>query len=193
MRVERIRKAWLRRTADKLQALALSCEPPVVSDDPICEEPLVEAPRNLPEHLLAQGLLMEVVAARPDLEVFIVHFAREASRRHFHRISESPSVSARAKRYIDQHVEHRITIADVSRAAGAGRSAVCDSFQRDFGVSIHAYVVQKRLDLAAGLLVTTNDKIEAVAYAVGFARTSFVRAFRHHFGVSPSQFRGRNR
>ncbi|NAS30195.1 helix-turn-helix domain-containing protein [Flavobacteriaceae bacterium R38] len=52
------------------------------------------------------------------------------------------------------------------------------------------YIVRKRLERAAGLIINTEDKVEEIAFDVGYETpTSFSKQFKKHFGISPTDYR----
>ncbi len=52
-----------------------------------------------------------------------------------------------------------------------------------------AYIVERRLERAARLLVSTREQVACVAHQVGFADLSyFYRSFRKRYGVSPGRY-----
>ena len=57
------------------------------------------------------------------------------------------------------------------------------------GVSFYHWVTQRRL-IAAKLLIEEGKLLEEVAETVGFTDySSFFRAFKQEFGISPRQYR----
>ncbi len=60
------------------------------------------------------------------------------------------------------------------------------------GEPIGAYIARARLETAAKLLRYSENTIEQIAYKVGFETpSSLSRAFKHHFGISPSAYRNK--
>jgi len=52
-----------------------------------------------------------------------------------------------------------------------------------------AYIIERRLERAARLLVSTREQIACVAHQVGFADLShFYRSFRKRYGISPGRY-----
>jgi AraC family transcriptional regulator of arabinose operon len=66
-------------------------------------------------------------------------------------------------------------------------------FKVEMGVSLKNYRQDCQLQLAAAMLVSTRTPIKAIAYTAGYRHpSSFMRAFRSRFGVSPTSYRRRN-
>ena len=58
------------------------------------------------------------------------------------------------------------------------------------GMTIVAYINMLRIDLAKGLLVSSNANVNEIAYQVGFESPKyFFRAFRAATGETPAAFR----
>ncbi|MFA4944125.1 MAG: AraC family transcriptional regulator [Lentisphaeria bacterium] len=82
------------------------------------------------------------------------------------------------------------TLADLARQAH-----FCGEYLRRLSLEEHGrspmrQVAYLRIQRAASLLSRTDDKIEAIARAVGFATLpAFSAAFKHWMGVSPAAFR----
>jgi AraC-like DNA-binding protein len=52
------------------------------------------------------------------------------------------------------------------------------------------YLVEWRMQLAANLLVSTEQKLAAIAEQAGYgSEAAFSRAFHRHVGMSPAQWR----
>ncbi|PKB14404.1 AraC family transcriptional regulator [Novosphingobium kunmingense] len=83
---------------------------------------------------------------------------------------------------------------ELSAMAGITRSHFCHVFKGATGVTPHQYVMKARLDRAQQILVQSDLNLAAVAEAAGFASQShFSRAFKAWFGMTPSDFRGKER
>jgi AraC-like DNA-binding protein len=112
--------------------------------------------------------------------------------------SEAVSRASRAaqldaiKRYIDTQLESaELDISQIARRFGLSRASLYRLFEPDGGVASH--VRSRRLHRAARLLTSPTHRhlrILDVALESHFAsETSFARAFRREFGLSPAELR----
>ncbi|MCZ2146796.1 MAG: AraC family transcriptional regulator [Bryobacterales bacterium] len=63
-------------------------------------------------------------------------------------------------------------------------------FKQATGKTLRAYIIQRRLDVAAHLLLTTTLTIKEIASSVGFvSRSHFTRRFSSQYGCSPTTLR----
>lgn len=103
--------------------------------------------------------------------------------------AEKPELMDRVMAYVETHLADKITIADVARAFYVSESTIIQTFRKKMGVSFYRCVTQRRL-IAAKSLIAQGLAMEAVAEQVGFSDYStFYRAFRQEFGISPRQYR----
>lgn len=62
-----------------------------------------------------------------------------------------------------------------------------------FGMSVHAYVIDQRLEKAASLLLESNLNVSQVATLVGYSKASnFAAAFKKKYGVIPKKYKAEN-
>ncbi|MBL3658450.1 AraC family transcriptional regulator [Fulvivirga sediminis] len=106
------------------------------------------------------------------------------------QINQHLSRLAKALQFIDDHLSETLTLDEMA-------AQVCYSpfhFHRIFKALTQepflAYVKRRRMEKAAALLMRSHTSITGIAYEVGFAdNAAFSKAFKKHYGVSPSQFR----
>jgi AraC-like DNA-binding protein len=85
---------------------------------------------------------------------------------------------------------HDWTVAELAHAVAASRTALVDGFVRLLGRPPIRYLTEWRLNLASGLLRTTESRVGEVAAAVGYSsEEAFSRAFKRAFGKSPVHWR----
>ncbi len=102
---------------------------------------------------------------------------------------EKPELLEQILAYIEGYLSEKITLEDVANRFWVSPSTVAHLFTRKMGISFYKYVMQRRLTEAKNLIME-NMRIEKVCAKVGFNDySSFYRAFRKEFGMSPQQFR----
>jgi len=93
-------------------------------------------------------------------------------------------------RYIADHYDQKITIADVANSTGLHKNYAMKLFNRVMRVSIKQYINQLRLQHAQALLVDTESPVLAIALEAGFGSVSrFYDIFQREYNMSPLEFR----
>jgi len=99
-----------------------------------------------------------------------------------------PTAIARAKSLIDDDPLTPYTLDDLGAACGLSRFQVLRAFAKATGLTPHAYLVQRRIDLARRLIADGTALAEA-AVASGFADQSHMtRIFTRKYGFSPGAY-----
>lgn len=101
-----------------------------------------------------------------------------------------PSTVARAQSLIDDDPARALTLSDLAREAGVSRFQLLRSFAQAKGLTPHAYILQRRINMARRLIARRLSLAEA-ALEAGFADQSHMtRIFRRTFGMSPGAYAG---
>lgn len=92
--------------------------------------------------------------------------------------------------YIDRHFDRRMTLCEVSRTVALEKNYFCKKFHAAVGGTLTEYILFVRILHAAELLSDGSCGIAEIAERCGFSSVQyFSRAFRRHYGCTPSQFR----
>ena len=90
--------------------------------------------------------------------------------------------------YINSNLENDLSIDTIASEFFISKYYLMRKFKNQIGSSIHNYVVQKRLILASSL-ISDGLSMSSVCSRCGFNDySSFVRAFKKVYGVSPSNY-----
>ncbi|MEJ0027924.1 MAG: AraC family transcriptional regulator [Rhizomicrobium sp.] len=96
----------------------------------------------------------------------------------------------RVKTYVEANLEGSLTIPELSAVARLGPSHFQRAFKTQFDVSPHAYVVQRRIEKAQELMLTTDKPLCEIALCTGFSdQAHLATRFRRLVGTSPSVWR----
>jgi AraC-like DNA-binding protein len=110
-------------------------------------------------------------------------------RKAYHKI---PATADREslERFMLERLDGTVTIHMISTAFAINETAVKGLFRSLFNNTVHGYLLEQRLTLAARLLQTTRDPVYAIALRTGFTDGShFIKRFRERFGVTPEAYR----
>lgn len=91
--------------------------------------------------------------------------------------------------YIEDHLAEKISLKSAAARFYISERTVSRLFQEKMDVSFYRYVTQRRL-IAAKVLILNGEPLEQIGEKVGFSDySSFFRAFKQAFSISPKQFR----
>lgn len=94
--------------------------------------------------------------------------------------------------YIHQHYAEELSLKQIANCVALSESVCLRSFRRMIGTTPIQYLLQYRIEKAAALLTTTDDKIKDIALASGFSDFSyFTKCFRRFKACTPVAYRGR--
>lgn len=95
-------------------------------------------------------------------------------------------LGAKVARYINEHIEENISLDEVAHRFFISKYYLCRLFKKYSGVSVHAYITQKRV-LYAKQLIESGQTASGAAYKVGFGDYSaFYRAYVKQLGRTPT-------
>jgi AraC-like DNA-binding protein len=98
----------------------------------------------------------------------------------------------KAKRFINAHLEEKLSLDLVSGHVGVSPFYFCKLFKQATDMTLTEYVNRRRVEWAKRKLINPNSRVTEVAFDVGFQSVSqFNRSFLKYVGVSPTRFRGR--
>lgn len=105
--------------------------------------------------------------------------------------AEKPELLDRITGFVERHYTDHIAIGDLAKHFYVSSSTISHLFKQKMGISFYRYVTQRRL-IAAKTLIERGRLLENVALEVGFSDySSFYRAFKQEYGISPRQYRPR--
>lgn len=94
------------------------------------------------------------------------------------------------KEYLLNDVSACYTLEQLARTAGTNEFVLKKGFREIFGKPVYQYLLQKRMEKAMELLLTTRLQVAEIALIVGYEDASaFTRAFKRIFNLSPALIR----
>lgn len=107
------------------------------------------------------------------------------------RVGYAPSAPIGAvTEMVDREFRHPLRLADIAARTGVRPTTLASRFRREMGMTVGAYVRQRRIDFARRLLLETDAPVAEVARAAGFYDEAHLnRCFRQATGTTPAAFR----
>jgi AraC family transcriptional regulator len=100
----------------------------------------------------------------------------------------------KVREYIDRHITGPVLVADLCALFQRSEAHFSRSFKRTFGESPHAFLVRRRVELAAQYMLTTNANLSEIALRCGFTDQAHLsKHFRQAEGQSPAAWRREQR
>lgn len=95
--------------------------------------------------------------------------------------------------HLEQNIQNEVDLEELANIAHMSRRSFLRVFQSATGSSPLAWLIERRIERACGLLRHTDKRITEIAFDVGFNDSNyFTRQFRKTTGVSPRQYRLRH-
>ena len=97
---------------------------------------------------------------------------------------------AEIRRYMEEHLDEPLTIPFLSRRVCLSTTTFKEGFRRLYGLPVHTWLRQRRMERAAELLRDSSLSVLGVAQSVGYGSASqFSAAFRRQYGMTPAMYR----
>jgi AraC family transcriptional regulator len=92
--------------------------------------------------------------------------------------------------YIERHITSRVLVADLCALVWRSEAHFSRSFKGTFGYSPHAFMVRRRIELAANTMLNTDMSLSDIALGCGFVdQAHLCKQFRMVIGETPAAWR----
>lgn len=119
-----------------------------------------------------------------------LHLSRMAYERNQpRRLKEDQNLYENIIQYIDAQLDQDLSLENLAGIFFASKYHIAHIFKENTGISIHQYIMKKRLAACQGAILS-NISITKAYLMFGFKDySSFYRAFKKEYGISPKEFR----
>jgi AraC-like DNA-binding protein len=92
--------------------------------------------------------------------------------------------------YIEEHIDRQILVADLSDLVHLSEAHFSRAFRLAYGEPPHAYIVRRRVELAAQLMLASSEPLSEIALKCGFHDQAHLnKQFRQLTGETPAAWR----
>ncbi|HKJ44745.1 MAG TPA: helix-turn-helix domain-containing protein [Balneolales bacterium] len=124
------------------------------------------------------------------LEIFAQHLTTVLNEKIIQQNEEEPPRIKKAKRYIQDNIDHDLSLGDVASSVNWSAYYFSRMFKKATGINFVDYLSRVRIEQAKRMLLNPHLNVSEIAYEVGFQSiTHFNRVFRKLTGESPSDYR----
>jgi AraC-like DNA-binding protein len=96
----------------------------------------------------------------------------------------------KVQEYVDAHIAGRVLVSDLCAVVKLSEAHFSRLFTRAFGLTPHAFVLQRRMELATRLMLESTGSLTDIALCCGFTdQAHLCKHFRRSMGVSPAAWR----
>lgn len=96
--------------------------------------------------------------------------------------------------FLNAHIKEKITLEMMAEHCHLNPSYFCRRFRAETKMTPMQYLMQKRIELAKYYLLYSHDKMSVISWELGFYdQNYFSSCFSRATGLSPSEYRSRNR
>ena len=96
----------------------------------------------------------------------------------------------KVREYVDTHIAGPIRVADLCALIKRSEAHFSRAFKRTFGASPHAFVIERRLELAGQYMLQTEAPLSDIALRCGFTdQAHLCKHFRQATGETPGAWR----
>jgi AraC-like DNA-binding protein len=163
-----------------------------------CTLPMI----NLPHTPLLEGLMNSIEAyvtgqAPIDKQLILLktrealHALTSLKPELIHIFNEfSDPARANLVNFIEHNYTQNLSLEQFAELSGRSLSTFNRDFRKEFNISPHKWIKERRLELAKRLLLQTPKKASDVYFEVGFEDLAhFSKSFKSYFGQNPSDMK----
>jgi AraC-like DNA-binding protein len=93
-------------------------------------------------------------------------------------------------RHIENHIDENPTNSDLAKIASMATNSFSRLFKQKMNMTLHAFIMKRKIAQSCELLLHTNKSIEEVAFTMGFSdRYHFSRVFKSVTGTTPAVYK----
>ncbi|MGI6707406.1 MAG: AraC family transcriptional regulator [Clostridia bacterium] len=145
---------------------------------------------NIFEECSSQILGYEIVCQSLLMSLIVLILRVVNSQYDLAQTKESQRLSSRIKEYIDRNYTKNISLEDIANKHYISPHYLIHIFKDEMGDTPINYVINRRIDKAKKLLITTQSTVQEISHLVGYENANYFNTlFKKSVGMTPGEFR----
>ncbi len=107
------------------------------------------------------------------------------------KAQDSPGTAQKARNFLDRYFTEDVRLRDLEKTCGRNKYAIIREFRKAFALTPHAYVLDRRINLARTLLAQNNSVAHTAAECGFFDQSHFIKTFKTFTGINPAEYKNR--
>lgn len=139
-------------------------------------------------NLHSQNSKYAILETKGILSQILAHFLRYSTNKY--EITDNRIL--KVLRYIRKHINENITMEEMTNLCYLSKDHFIRLFKKEMGITPIQYINRKKIEKAQLMLITNNQSIKDIAYALSFQNVYyFNRLFKKITGTTPMEYRER--
>lgn len=91
--------------------------------------------------------------------------------------------------YINVHLHERLKVDTIAKHLGFSKDYLSSLFKKTTGITIHQYIIKKKLE-SAKLMLIKDTPFNEICFSLGFCSEShFIECFKKEYGITPGKYK----
>ncbi len=145
---------------------------------------------SVAEFIKPHALILQEKNQLTDIQLYLqCEFMQLAQHLQTYQKNVASNPTQQIKRYIDEHIFTKLRLEDIAAQVFLSEGYVASCFKKDTGVTLRAYILEKRMKKAKELLLLKQYSVSEIAEQLQYEDyRCFSRAFKSYYHTSPTEY-----